>query len=187
FDEVVRWGQGYKCSVVVDYLIMARCDRSTDNLQNRLSADEVEQVVTKLLNSNVVFQTNIRNRDESKLEKHDGNERVCGVGLTSLCMIANGDVYPCVGWHKCILGNLNKNSLNDIWNNSPQIKYFRGLRLKNFKKCNGCKDYDYCLMCMSRNSNEDPNGDIFNIPQITCDAAKIHHKLVEKYRRKFQE
>lgn len=182
FDEVVRWGQGYKCSVVVDYLIMARCDRSTDNLQNRLSSAEVEQVITKLLNSDVVFQTNIKNRDESKLGKHDGNERVCGVGLTSLCMISNGDVYPCVGWHKCILGNLNNNSLNDIWNNSPQIKYLRGLRMRDFKKCNGCKDYDYCLMCMSRNSNEDPDGDIFNIPQITCDAAEIHHKVVEVYR-----
>lgn len=181
FDEVVKWGQGYKCSVVVDYLIMARCDRSTDNLKNRLSSNELEQVITKLLNSDIVFQTNIKNRDESKLGKHDGNERVCGVGLTSLCMISNGDVYPCVGWHKCVLGNLNKTTLDDIWNNSSQIKYLRELRMKDFKKCDGCPDYDYCLMCMSRNSNEDPNGDIFNIPQVTCDAAKIHHKTVEEY------
>lgn len=181
FDEVVRWGQGLNCSVVVDYLIMARCDRTTDNLDNRLSSSEIKGVITKLLDSDVVFRDNVKNKKKIRLIKQNGNERVCGVGLTGLSMSSGGDIYPCAGWQKYICGNLNHMELKNIWNNSPQIKYLRNLRMKDFKQCTECTDYDYCLMCMSRNSNEDKDGDIFNIPKITCEAAKIHHKMVEEY------
>lgn len=184
FYEVVKWGQNHKCSVITDYLIMARCDRSTDNLDNRLTSEDIAFVVETLIENDIVFQTNVKRGKVNKeaLLAINPEDRVCGVGMTTLCMVANGSVYPCAGWQRYTCGNLNTESLKQIWEDSPQIKYLRNLRQKDFGKCLECEDFDFCMMCMSRNSNEDPDGNIFNIPKITCDAARIHRKVVERYR-----
>lgn len=185
FYEVVNWGQNHKCSVITDYLIMARSDRSTDNLDNRLSPDELKSVISALVENDIVFQSNIKTRKVNKEAIPDirPDSRVCGVGMSTLCMVASGEVYPCAGWQRYVCGNLKNETLKQIWENSPQIEYLRNLRQKDFSRCIGCEDFNYCMMCMSRNSNEDPNGNIFNIPEITCEAAHIHHEVVEEYRK----
>lgn len=184
FYEVVKWGQDHKCSVITDYLIMARSDHSIGNLDNRLTADDLPSVIKNLIENDVVFQSNVRNQqmNHTAASQIHAEDRVCGVGMSTLCMVAAGTVYPCAGWQQYICGSLKENTLKQIWENSPQIKYLRSLRQKDFTKCMACKDFDYCLMCMSRNSNENPAGDIFTIPQITCDAAHIHREAVEAYR-----
>ena len=37
--------------------------------------------------------------------------RLCGVGISSCCMVANGNVYPCAGWQEMVLGNLKEDTL----------------------------------------------------------------------------
>ncbi len=186
FYEVVNWGQEHKCSVITDYLIMARSDRSTDNLDNRLSPDDLKSVISSLVKNDVVFQSNIKARKVSKEASPNigPDDRICGVGMSTLCMVASGEVYPCAGWQRYICGDLKNETLKQIWEGSPQVKYLRKLRLRDFSECIGCEDFNYCLMCMSRNSNEDSNGNIFNVPKITCDAAHIHREVVEEYRKK---
>lgn len=183
FYEVVKWGQAHKCSVITDYLIMARSDHSIENINNRLTAHDLSSVIKSLIENDVVFQSNVRNRQTDHVadSKSHAEDRVCGVGMSTLCMVAAGTVYPCAGWQQYICGDLRKSTLKEIWEKSPQIKYLRSLRQKDFTKCMECDDFDYCLMCMSRNSNENVDGDIFTIPQITCDAAHIHRKVVEGY------
>ena len=144
-----------------------------------------KSVLSLLAENDIVFQTNIKEKRVNREDDGDvnGDSKVCGVGMSTLCMVATGEVYPCAGWQGYVCGNLKKETLQEIWESSPQVQYLRSLRLKDFEKCNGCDDFDYCLMCMSRNANEDPNGDIFNIPKITCEAAHIHHEVVEAYRK----
>lgn len=151
FYKVIEWGQNHKCSVITDYLIMARSDRSIDNLNNRLSENELKSVIDKLLETDVVFQSNIKSGIMSKdnaISDIQPDDRVCGVGMSTLCMLTNGDVYPCAGWQKYFCGNLNKVLLKDIWDNSAQVKYLRQIRQKDFSKCIDCDDRNYCLMCM---------------------------------------
>lgn len=182
FYEVITWGQEHKCAVITDYLIMARYDGSIDNLDNRLSSEELNDVIENLIKNDVVLQTNIQSinrKDSANRVKTD--DRVCGVGMTTLCMVARGDVYPCAGWQKMICGNVNETSLKEIWEKSPQVDYLRHIRQRDFKKCVDCKENEYCLMCMGRNSNEDPDGNIFSIPEITCKAAEIHHNVINKF------
>lgn len=186
FYDVINWGQDHKCSVVTDYVIMAKSDRTTENLNNRLSNEELEYVIEKIADNSTVFQSNVR--AEKIYGLNDENlaspeSRVCGVGLSTLCMIATGEIYPCAGWQQYVCGNLNDTTLEKIWMESSAVTYLRGLRLKDFKQCVGCKDYKYCLMCMSRNYNESKKGSIFEIPEITCDAAHAHHKIIEKLKK----
>ena len=183
FYKVIKWGEKHKCSVITDYVIMGRSDRSTDNLNNRLTKDDMEFVVKKIAENSMVFRSNLKNQGvfaENSSIYADSNERVCGVALSTMCMVSNGNVYPCAGWQQYVCGNIKNKSLKEIWENSPEIRYLRGLRLKDFKKCVNCDDYKYCLMCVSRNYNESPSGSMFDIPPISCDAAHIHRKVVEE-------
>ena len=188
FHQVINWGQDHKCSVVTDYLIMGRSDRSIDNLDNRLTKDDLKYVIEKIAENSLVFRTNLKNEGvfaEGKTSNAEADERVCGVALSTVCMVANGDVYPCAGWQQYVCGNLREQTLESIWYDSPKIKYLRGIRLKEFEKCVGCEDYKYCLMCVSRNYNESPNSSMFDIPQISCDGARIHHEVSDEMKRKY--
>ena len=190
FQDVIVWGQNHKCAVIFDYAIMARSDRSVDNLECRLTQEELRPVLEKIIQNDVVFQSNIKTgRFQTRMlsEHINPNERVCGVALSTICMVANGNIYPCAGWQKYICGNIKESSLQEIWNDSPAIKLLRQLRMKNFKKCLKCEDYKHCLMCISRNSNESETGDLLEIPQITCDAAHIQHQVVNEYTEIFAQ
>lgn len=186
FYEVINWGQEHKCAVVTDYVIIAKSDRSTDNLDNRLSKEELRYVVEKIAENNFAFKANLKNDGfdaGGKTASAVKDGRVCGVGLSTMCMVAKGNVYPCAGWQQYVCGDINKTSLKEIWNDSPEINYLRGLRLRDFPKCVGCPDFKFCLMCVGRNYNESQNGSMFDIPQITCDAANVHHAVVEELKK----
>lgn len=183
FQDVLKWGQALKCAVNVDYLLMARSDRSTDNLGNRLDEKDLRAVIGKIVNSNVEISNHSFEKQEISCES-SLDDKICGVGMSTLCMVSNGDIYPCAGWQRYVCGNIKQQELSEIWMSSTQVKYLRSLRLKDFEKCAKCKDINYCVMCMSRNSNEDANGSIFNIPDITCAAARIHHEIIDEYERK---
>lgn len=181
FQDVILWGHEHKCAVILDYLIMARSDRSVGNLEYRLTKEEIRPVLEKIVQNDVVVRANIESHSKLSSEKIDPDESVCGVALSTICMVANGNIYPCAGWQKYICGNINESSLQEIWANSPEINLLRQLRLKDFKKCLGCEDKKYCVMCISRNSNESETGSVLDIPQITCEAARIQHQVFDEY------
>lgn len=71
----------------------------------------------------------------------------CGVGAASLVIDYNGDVYPCYNnMHKdMLLGNVLKDDMINIWNNSKKLKYLRSLNVNNFsEKCKNCAVKYYC-------------------------------------------
>ncbi len=182
FEEVINWGQNIGCTVSTDYLIAAREDGSIDNLQNRLSKEDLNSVITKILTQNAVVQSDFHAMKIAPLNAYPNpDELLCGIATSTLCIVSNGDVYPCAGCQRWSCGNANFTSIRDIWNNSPLLKYLRTIRRKDFKKCLVCKDKDFCAMCMARNSNEDPNGDLFSIPEITCSAANTYHRLAIEF------
>lgn len=185
FQGVITWGQEHKCAVITDYAIMGRSDRTTDNLNNRLTKEDFKEVIEKIAENNVFFRLNLKSEGVfAEYNVADADKRVCGVGLSTLCMVSNGNVYPCAGWQQYVCGNLNDTPLCEIWDNSSELKYLRNLRLRDFEECVGCEDYCYCLMCVSRNYNESREGSIFDIPPITCESAHIYHEVVEEFKKK---
>lgn len=60
---------------------------------------------------------------------------VCKVGYTNLCIDAYMDVKPCWSYLFEPIGNLNKNSLYEMWN-SEKLQIYRKRMLE--KKCEGC-------------------------------------------------
>ena len=80
-----------------------------------------------------------------------------------------------------MLGNIEEQSLQEIWNNSKEIKCLRQIKRKDFPKCVSCEDRGYCTVCMMSNSNENPDGDAFRICDYHCSVAAMIHNKVSEY------
>lgn len=184
---VQKWAHEHKVRAITDYIMMARYDHTTGNLGHRLSLDEVGKVIEDILEEDMDYKNEILKPDfVERCEKLEENldDRICGVGISSCCMVANGNVYPCAGWQDYICGNLNQQSLKEIWESSPKMQYLRSLRKRDFKECIGCEDKAFCALCMVRNANENPEGNPLIINKHFCKVAALNKKIVLDWRKK---
>jgi radical SAM protein with 4Fe4S-binding SPASM domain len=183
FVDVLKWAHEHRVRAETDYIMMARYDRTTGNLDNRLSLDEAATVINDIIANDDTYQKEMMNADFSAADSRDiSNDIVCGVCVSSICMVANGNVYPCAGWQDYVCGNLREQSLRDIWENSPKVRYLRGLRKKDFPQCLSCPDKSFCAMCMVRNANENPEGDPLKVNGHFCKVAALNRKIVLDWR-----
>jgi len=179
FAGVLKWANQHKVRAETDFIMMARYDHTTDNLDNRLSLDEVGKIITDIMEYNSNYSQEILKADFGKVESRDmSNDIVCGVCVDSICMVANGNVYPCAGWQDYVCGNIRNTPLKEIWEKSPRVEYLRNLRKKDFPECLSCDDKAFCAMCMVRNANENPDGDPLKINEHFCKIAKLNRKIV---------
>lgn len=188
YEKVLEYAQSLKIKAHSDFIMMARSDLDTKNLDNRLSLVETEQILRTIIEKDIDYrestlqQLPISDRIQFDLEKYLA-EPVCGVGYDNCCIAANGDVYPCAGWQGFVLGNVYENSLREIWNNSDRVKFLRTITHSSFPQCVVCEARDYCAACLVRNFNES-GGDMFAVNPHFCDVAFLTKRLVEEYKAK---
>jgi radical SAM protein with 4Fe4S-binding SPASM domain len=195
YIDVLNWAQDHRVRAVTDYIMMARYDHSTGNLDNRLSLDEVGKVINDIISNDQSYQEEMKTADFDRADSRDtSNDIVCGVCVSSLCMVANGNAYPCSGWQDYVCGNVRDTPIREIWENSPKVKYLRSLRKKDFPKCVKCPDKSFCAMCMVRNANENRElsrvgtvGDPLKINEHFCKVAALNQKIVLDWKAKLQE
>jgi radical SAM protein with 4Fe4S-binding SPASM domain len=187
FVDVLNWAHDHKVRAETDYIMMARYDHTTDNLDNRLGLDDVGKIIADIIEHNPNYQGEIAKADFNQVEARDSsNGIVCGICIASICIIANGNVYPCAGWQDYICGNIRETRLRDIWENSPKVKYLRNIRKKDFPKCTSCTDKAFCAMCMVRNANENDKGDPLKINEHFCKVAALNRKIVLDWKAKLE-
>ena len=178
YKTIKEWAIQYNISVGYDYTLIGQYNGGVENLHCRLSEEEVEQVIIDELTINANYKSElIREATEDRNKTQD--DYICSVCNSSICVAQNGNVFPCAGWQGYILGNLNENSLADIWYHSNKVTYLRNLKRKDFKVCEGCQQRDYCTVCMVRNFNESPTGNPLEKSNYFCKVAEIKKRLVE--------
>lgn len=184
YNSVKSWAQIHNIQVGDDYTIIARYDHTTQNLSNRLSINEVEEIINNIVKNDTKYFEKMEEEVEKKKNAlHD--DYVCSVCNSSICITETGNAYPCAGWQSNILGNVRNSSLKDIWENSEKVKYLREIKKQDFPKCIQCLEKDYCTMCMVRNANEDPKGNPLVVNEYFCEIAKLNKKLITKWKEKF--
>jgi len=179
YDDVTQWAQKHKIHVGNDYVIIARYNHTTQNLNCRLSIEEVKEVISNEIANNSKYLKNIE--IEAKKKKNiTSDDFVCSVCHSSICITDNGNVYPCAGWQDYVVGNVKETSLNDIWDNTEKVQYLRNLRRKDFPKCIQCPDKEYCTMCMVRNANENYHGDPLTVNEFFCNISQLNRQIMER-------
>lgn len=188
YAEVLDYARSLKIKAQTDYIMMARADLDTSNLANRLSLEETEELLRDILEHDTQYKDSTLQQfsttDSIEIDKDRFlAQPVCGVGYDNCCITANGDVYPCAGWQDYVLGNVYKQSLQEIWEQSERVKELRKITQASFPQCVDCDAHDYCARCLVRNYNES-GGDMFAINHHFCDVAKLNKRLVEEYKEK---
>jgi radical SAM protein with 4Fe4S-binding SPASM domain len=186
YGDVVKWAGKHNVHVGDDYVIIARYNHTTQNLECRLTTDEVKEMII----GKVARDSKYLERVEVEAEKKKNitsNDFVCSVCNSSICIAENGNVYPCAGWQAYIVGNVKTASLRDIWENSEKVGYLRGLRKHHFPKCIQCADKEFCTMCMVRNANESPQGDPLAVNEYFCSIAKFNKEMLLEWKEKLKD
>ena len=179
YKRVLEWAYSHGIKGYTDYIMMARIDRTTDNLANRLTLEETEELLKDIINFDIQYRTILDTNAKTDTLKPD--EHICGAGIDFMCVAANGEFYPCYGFQGWPLGNAHVQSVKDVWENSEALRKLRAVRWRDFPKCMKCEAKPYCSMCMVRNFNE--TGSIFEVSQHFCDVAFINKRLVKEYRK----
>lgn len=175
YREVITWGKENGVPVSADYVIIGSCDGTTSNLQCRLQMDEIAIILKEELNDPLLRETLVEEVKNNKLRSQD--DFICGVCGSSICVRANGDVFPCAGWENCVLGNINELPLKDIWFNSEEAIRLRNLRRRDFPRCSSCEYEDYCTLCLVRNANENEAADPLIVNDFFCEVAKLKKRF----------
>jgi len=177
YADVLHWGLAHNIAVAAEPVIFAAYDHSNCNLENRLSLEEVDDVLTVQMQEG--FAESLRKSAKDK-EKLTGNDPICSVCRYSFCVMANGKVFPCAGWQNNVIGDLNHQTVQEIWGTSQKIKELRKIKWSQFSQCVDCKDRGYCTVCMMWNSNENSDGDPFRINEYRCRVAAMTHNKVDR-------
>ncbi len=176
YRDVKEWGKEYNINVSSDYVIIGRYDHTIQNLECRLSIEEVRQIINQDVDSNPQYIESLE-REYLKKKDTNPNDHICSVCHSSICISENGNVYPCAGWQDYVVANINQAKLSDIWGNSNKVKYLRNLRRKDFSQCIQCPENEFCTMCMVRNANEHPLGDPLKVNPYFCQIAKLNKDI----------
>jgi radical SAM protein with 4Fe4S-binding SPASM domain len=183
YADVIKWAKKHNLYVGDDYVIIARYNHTTQNLNCRLSIDELKDLINDKIAKDSKYIEQIEIEAEKK-KNMVSTDSVCSVCHSSLCIADNGNVYPCAGWQDYIVGNVKETSLNDIWNNSEEVQYLRSLQKKDFPTCIQCSDKEFCTMCMVRNANENSLGDPLAVNEYFCEIARLNKKVVLEWKEK---
>lgn len=181
YKQVIEFADSMKMKAYTDFIIMARSDHTTDNLDNRLSLSETEEIIRTIAENEPEYRSALKESDWNGVSPEErAEEPFCGVCLDSICLNADGNFYACSGFQDYPLGNCYRQTLADVWNQSPQVLYLRSLRGKAIPECVHCKNRDYCSTCLVRNFNE--TGDMLKVSKHFCEVARINREIVEELR-----
>jgi MoaA/NifB/PqqE/SkfB family radical SAM enzyme len=176
YPGVLAYAKRLEIRSAPDNMIFAQSDGGTGNVSNRLSLDEALAVIQSILEHDTAYNS------ERFMPGYNNPEEalpcVQSVCKNSICVNAKGEALPTPGWNY-VLGNLNTQTLRDIWENSAETKKIRSLSFDDFPQCCACSAIEFCCMSLEGNANE--SGDYLNAPPHICSLARATRELVHTY------
>jgi SynChlorMet cassette radical SAM/SPASM protein ScmE len=91
----------------------------------------------------------VKSSGEKRMECISGQGYLsgCGVGKDKIAVRADGVLVPCIQLGHIALGQINKQSLQEVWLNHPTLNRLRdrwNIPLSDFEFCKGCEHIDSC-------------------------------------------
>lgn len=180
FWSVLDWGKLHNIPVKVDYMIFGQYDHTGINLEHRISIDDINEILEKQFIYNKKYFEDLYEQAVYN-EQLTSESPVCSICRFYFCVSAEGYAFPCAGWQEFRIGNLNLETIADVWNKSAKVKYLRNLYRSNFPQCINCKDRGYCTLCIMKNFNETVDKNIFRLNDFNCRMAALLHSKIKYY------
>lgn len=164
----------------VDYVLLAQHNFCTNNLETRLSLEETESLIEKILDNDESLKSKIASLNSiADLETTPFAQRFlkCAILRNSICIAVDGSAYPCPAWQGMVVDDAFNRPLSLIWSKNEKVTTLRNLDKGKFLKCQKCNLKNYCDMCLVYNYNEN-NGDIFHVCDRFCETAALLRKII---------
>ena len=140
--EMVHLANSLGVSIEIGSNITPKKDGDLSPTKMEISSPEKEYHLMEMISQLIPSQESAKD-NFIKAE----NLRICGAGDKSISIAPYGEVFPCNMLQLCI-GDLTKQSINEIWEESVQLKWWRTSNLRNNRKgCENCKYSDECAFC----------------------------------------
>lgn len=110
YRKVKEWAVKHNISAGIDYSIIAQYNHNKKNINCRLSIEELKNFISEQFSSDSLFRDEIE-KEITERRKKTGDDYICSICNSSICIGPNGNVFPCVGWSSKILGNIKSQSL----------------------------------------------------------------------------
>lgn len=181
YERILHYAHSLGIKAQTDFILMAKENLETDNLENRISIEDCEKIIRLILENNLRDTDDYVKKGDTKNLKDllSGDMPICAAGINNLCISANGDAYPCNGWQSYKAGNVRTEKLKEIWNNSIVLNKLRSIKRSDFPECEDCDAAEYCNICLARNCNES-GGDPLKVNPHFCEIAHLNKKIYEE-------
>lgn len=177
FGEVMRWGEKLGINVKPDLLLTARADLSRENLDHRLNQGECQKAIATVIATDDEYRARM-SREYGSNNRRNPDDHLCGVGVSTISISANGDLYPCPVF-PLKLGNFSKASIREVWEQSSSLHELRRVRFSDYEVCMKCDSSDYCGICMGKFYSES-GGDRLATSAFFCGVAALTKRAVGK-------
>lgn len=107
----------------------------------RCALEEIHPYLT-----NPEFNRMFKAVEEGRSRVPWNSDKLCQAGFRSICLSANGDVFPC-NTLRMRLGNLTERGLKEIWSDSNELARWRRVSIQDYPKCNACEARRICGPC----------------------------------------
>lgn len=178
FGDVLQWGQELGIKVDPNLIIMAKTNMDRANLSHRLTLDECEEAMKTIFRYDTRYHSVLSDL-KLRSRPRDPELPICGIGTYMMCLGANGDFYPCPGF-AFTLGNVSRQSVREVWDNSPRICELRSVRSGHYPLCLACDSWDFCPPCVSRHYSE--TGSLLALSEHVCSVTHLNRRMAMKWR-----
>ena len=178
YKDVENWAKNHNILAGTDYTIIAEYNHDTKKLTTRLSKSEIKDIIKSKISTDHDYLSE-EQREYAKNCQKTEEDYICSVCNSSICIGADGNIFPCAGWNSYVLGNIERCSLKDVWYKSEKVKQLRNFKIKDISSCKYCQNRSYCSICLVRNSNESKSGNPLEACKYFCDIAKIKHEIFD--------
>lgn len=157
-----------------DLFIFPNSDYKSENVEQRLSLDDLEWFYQETAKNNFELAYIWRNKrpKENVLENF-----FYGAATSGILVSGNGDIYPMIGWYENI-GNIHEDSLQKIFLSHPLLEKCRQIKVKDFERCANCDAIEYCSFCSTPHLTAN-KGQLMKLNQDYCDYVHLIKMMAE--------
>lgn len=158
----------------VDLMIFGSSDHKGENLSHQLTEKDLEDFFHIAMENNGALSYIFGNPHAKNLSE------ICfyGGAVSSLCVSGDGTIYPMIGWYEP-LGNIEKDSIKDVFENNPLLKKVRNIKASDISECVNCEASDFCTFCPNPHLNAN-NGELYKLDKNYCDYVHLLKKFAER-------
>ncbi len=169
-EKLMELGEKIQIPMAPSFAISPSNQGERKDLQLMLNIDEYSEALK--------ITRKFEKESKGKFGLREMNSCVCSSGVTTLTITPYGDILPCNALTE-LLGNVRKDSIHDIWQNSPFLYKLRNFHFGDLsEKCHSCQYSGACAVCLGSAYKE--HGGIFKPCHYTCEMAKTSFETEQK-------